>query len=282
MDSGAISIFDYLDYRGFLRDFFREQKRKHSFFSFRFLSQKTGSDPAHIARVFQGKRHLSEKSLAPFVALCKFSDEEKNYFDKLVAYNTARTERQAKQAFEALLAASSLKANILRSDQYTFYTEWYYTAIRALTAMRSLTMRDCAAIARMLTPPISAMEAKNAVRLLLRLGLVTQDEKGVLHCSDTHISSGPKWLSHAVKTFQAETIRLGLESLERHPKEVRDISTVTIGIKKDRMEEMRARIAEFRKSIMHLAEEDHDPDDVYQFNIQLFPLTDIADKEPSK
>jgi hypothetical protein len=42
---------------------------------------------------------------------------------------------------------------------------------------------------------------------------------------------------------------------------------------------MRQRIADFRKSIMHLAEEDQDPDDIFQLNIQLFPLTDTGGKE---
>ena len=279
MESGAINLFDYLDYREFLRDFYLEQKRKRSNFSFRFLAQKTNIDPAHIARVFQLKRHLSEKSLVPFVQLCKFSEEEKKYFDRLVAFNMARTERQAKQAFEALISLSSVKSHALRSDQYTFYTKWYYTAVRALIAMRPFTAKDGGAIARMLSPRISTKEAREAVKLLLKLGLVYAGDEGILRCADTHITTGQRWRSIAAKTFQAETLRLAGESLDRHPKEVRDISTVTIGIKKDRMEEMRQRIADFRKSIMHLAEEDQGPDDIFQLNIQLFPLTDTGNQE---
>lgn len=279
MESGTISIFDYLDYREFFRDFYLEQKRKHSYFSFRFLSAKSGIDPAHIARVFQCKRHLSEKSLAPFVALCKFSDEEQCYFDHLVAFNMARTERQATQTFEALLSLSSVKAQTLRAEQYAFYTRWYYTAVRALIAMRGFSVNDAAKIARMLTPAISTRQAREAIKLLLKLQLVTRNTDDILCCTDTHITTGQKWQSIAARTFQAETLRLALESLDRHPKEMRDISTVTVGIKQGKIEEMRQRIAEFRKSIMHLAEEDHEPDDIFQLNIQLFPLTDTSNKE---
>jgi uncharacterized protein (TIGR02147 family) len=279
MEFSTIIIFDYLDYREFLRDFYLEQKRKHSKFSFRFLAQKTQIDPAHIARVFQLKRHLSEKSLAPFIQLCKFNEEEKNFFDRLVVFNMARTEQQVKQAFEALLSLSSVKSRTLKSDQYEFYTKWYYTAIRALIAIRPFTAKDTGAIAQMLSPSVSSKKAREAVNLLLKLGLVYASDEGILHCSDTHITTGLKWQSIAAKTFQAETIRLAGESLDRHPKEVRDISTVTIGIKRCRIDEMRQRIADFRKSIMHLAEEDQDPDDIFQLNIQLFPLTDTGGKE---
>jgi uncharacterized protein (TIGR02147 family) len=282
MESSALSIFEYLDYREFLRDFYREQKQKHFFFSFRFLSQKTKIDPAHIARVFQCKRHLSEKSLAPFIALCKFNDEEKRYFDQLVAFNMARTERQAGQAFEALLSLSSVKSLTLRPEQYGFYTKWYYTAVRALIAMHRFTDNDCSRIGQTLSPPITASQARQAVKLLLKLGLVRKEPDGILSVTDVHITTGAQWRSLAVNAFQTETLRLARESLDRHEKELRDISTVTIGIKRDRMDEIRQRIAEFRKSIIHCAEEDQEPDDVYQLNIQLFPLTDTSRKGRSR
>jgi uncharacterized protein (TIGR02147 family) len=226
--------------------------------------------------VFQCKRHLSEKSLAPFVSLCKFTDEEKEYFEGLVAFNTARTEAQARQAFESLLSLSGVKSLSLNRDQYAFYTKWYYTAVRALIAMRRTTAKDCAAIARSLSPAITASQAREAVRLLLKLGLVQKAPDGVLIVTNTHITTGPVWQSLAARAFQAETLRLARESLDRHAKELRDVSTVTVGIKKARMDEIRERIADFRKSIMRLAEEDMDPDAVFQLNIQLFPLTDTA------
>jgi len=276
MESCALSIFEYLDYREFLRDFYRDQKARHFYFSFRFLSQKTKIDPAHIARVFQCKRHLSEKSLAPFITLCKFNDDEKRYFERLVSFNTARTDRQASQAFESLLSLANVKSLTLRPEQYTFYTKWYHTAVRALIAMRRYTAKDCAKIAQSLSPSITASQARDAVKLLLKLGLIRKNPDGILSATEAHITTGPQWRSLAVNAFQTETLRLAQESLDRHAKELRDISTVTIGIKKARMHEIRQRIAEFRKSIIHLAEEDQDPDDVYQLNIQLFPLTDIS------
>jgi len=279
MESSALSVFDYLDYREFLRDFYHHQKQKHFYFSFRFLSRKTKIDPAHIVRVFQGKRHLSEKSLAPFIALCGFKRDEKQYFDRLVAFNMARTDRQASRAFKELLSLSSVKSSTLRPEQYAFYTKWYYTAVRALVAMRCFTSKDCRKIAQLLSPPITAGQARESINLLLKLHLIEKDPAGILKITDMHITTGDQWRSLAAKAFQSETLRLAQESLDRHAKDLRDISTVTIGIKRSRMDELRERIAEFRKSMAHIAEEDAEPDDVYQLNIQLFPLTDSKNRE---
>ena len=278
MEPTALSIFEYLDYREFLRDFYREQKAKHFYFSFRYISQKTKIDPAHIARVFQCKRHLSEKSLAAFVALCKFNEEERRYFDRLVSFNLARTDRLASQAFESLLSLSNVKSLTLCSEQYGFYTKWYYTAVRALIAIGRFTTKDGSRIAKTVSPRITAEQAREAIRLLLRLHLISEGADGILSVTEEHITTGPQWRSLAVKAFQSETLRLAQESLDRHAKERRDISTVTVGIKRSRMDEIRQRIAEFRKSIIRCAEEDRDPDDVYQFNIQLFPLTNASEE----
>lgn len=95
MDSTAPSVFDHLDYRDFLKEHYRDQKRKHFFYSLRYIAQKTGLDVAHIMRVLQGKRHLSEKSLAGFVALCKLGEKEEHYFRALVAFNTAAAKQPA-------------------------------------------------------------------------------------------------------------------------------------------------------------------------------------------
>lgn len=280
MDSTAPSVFDHLDYRDFLKEHYRDQKRKHFFYSLRYIAQKTGLDVAHIMRVLQGKRHLSEKSLAGFVALCKLGEKEEHYFRALVAFNTARGETASRQAFEHLLTLSGVKSDVLRPNQYEFYTRWYHTAIRAIIAVRRFrSSGEFARIAAMLSPPVSAREARQSVALLVKLGLVARAPDGYLVVTSTHITTGEKWHSLAVRNFQNETLRLAQEALTRHPREVRDISTVTVGISRSQLPMLRERIAEFRQSIMRMAEENQNPDDIYQLNVQLYPLTDTsADK----
>jgi uncharacterized protein (TIGR02147 family) len=279
MAATSLIIYDYLDYREYLRDSFLEQKRKHYYYSFRFVAQKTGADPAHIARVFKCTKHLSEKSSIPFIELFKLTDEETRYFKCLYAYNTARNQREEKRAFEDLMSCTGVHARSMNPEQYQFYTKWYYTAIRAVIAIKNFSAKEYTSIANSLSPRILPKEAKEGVALLLKLGLIIKGSDGTLQVADKHITTGSQWRSLAVSAFQKETIRLAEESLERHNRDVRDISTVTIGIKRSRMEEMRMRIAEFRASIMHMADEDDDPDEIYQLNIQLFPLTDCSQKE---
>lgn len=279
MEQSSINVLEYLDYREFLNAYYQQQKQRHSFFSLRYISQRTGIDAAHIMRVLQGKRHLSEKSAPAFARLCRLDGKQEQYFATLVEFNTAKSSRRRQQAFEQLLALSGLQTTVLQSHQYEFYAKWYYTAIRALIGMHSFRAKgDFSRMGAMLSPALTASQARQAVALLKKLGLVVETPDGLLETTQTHITTGTQWRSLAVKNFQAETLRLALESLERHDRSSRDISTVTVGISRSQLPALAERIAEFRQSMMAIAEENRNPDDVYQLNIQFFPLTDTSHK----
>ena len=49
-----ISIYDYLDYRKFLSDWFDESKKRNSFVSYRYVSGKVHLDASFLVKVFQG------------------------------------------------------------------------------------------------------------------------------------------------------------------------------------------------------------------------------------
>ena len=72
---GMVDVLEYLEYRDFLKDWFAESKKDNPFTSYRYLSQKTGVDPAWLVRVFQKGGHLNEDSLPVFIRLCKLDDQ---------------------------------------------------------------------------------------------------------------------------------------------------------------------------------------------------------------
>ena len=66
------------------------------------------------------------------------------------------------------------------------------------------------------------------------------------------------------------------ESLDRHDKDIRDISTVTLAVNHKDLEEIKERAKEFRQSILQLNSGNTEMDVVYQVNIQVIPLTEIG------
>jgi uncharacterized protein (TIGR02147 family) len=268
-------IFDYLDYRDFLKDFYEEKKSRHSFFSYRMFGTKIGVDPSYLAKVLIKTRNVASGSVAAIANFCGLKDREAEYIETLVHFVKAKFPKESKLLFEKLLSLQNVSAKTLLDCQYEFYRKWHHSAIRLLLEFYDF-RGDFAALGQRLSPPVSAKEAKESVRLLEKLKLIEKGEDGRYRMTDAAITTGPQWKSFAVGAFQEETIRLSAESIGRHPKNHRDISTVTLNINERNFEEIREKINEFRSSIIKYVNEQQAPDRVCQLNIQLFPLSKIG------
>jgi uncharacterized protein (TIGR02147 family) len=267
-----LSIFDYLEYRTYLRDFYEKQKRETVFFSYRYFGNRVGIDSSSLVKIIQGKLHISAKSIPGFVDLCGFNRREAEYFEALVHFNKARTEKESRLYFEKMLSLNDVSAAKIEEYQYEFFQKWYYSAVCALLEFHPV-KRNFKELGETLTPSISAREAKQAVKLLEKLGLAERDEQGRYRDKGGNLTTGKEWRSLAIARHQKEMIKLAGDSLERFTKEERDISTLTMNITSRAMPEIKECIHTFRKAMQKLINSYPESDRVFQLNIQLFPLT---------
>lgn len=267
-------LFTYLDYREFLRDYFEEKRRSTSFFSYRYIGRKIGLDPSNIVKIILGKRHLSKSGIKKVTSFLKLTGRKIAYFETLVAFNKSKSEKESKKLFEELLSIKNVLTTKINSNRYQFYKKWYYTAVAALLYYYDF-KGDYKALAEQLDPPISVKQAKESIKLLEDLNFIQKDETGKYSLTNTMITTGKEWRSIAIKSFQEETLRLALNSLHNHPKIKRDISTLSITVSQDDLEQIKEITREYRESVLKIVDESKNPDRVYQLNIQLFPLTGV-------
>ncbi len=267
-----ISVFDYLDYRQFLRDFYNQQKKTNTFFSYRYIGNKVGMDSSFLIKVLQGHLHVAEDRIEKFHKICNFNDKEAQYFEALVHFNKAKSEKESKLYFEKMLSINKAKSDKLVESQYEFFQKWYYSAVWALLDGAPFN-GDIKDLGNMLTPAIGLKEAKSAIKLLGDLKLISQDADGAYRAVGLNLTTGKEWRSVAIMQYQREMIKLAEESLERFRKEERDISTLTVNIPEAAIPEIRDLTGEFRESLKKLVNSYTETDRVYQLNIQMFPLT---------
>ena len=102
-DSRDISIYDYLDYRRFLRDAFEEKKNTLQGFSYRTFSRSAGIvSPSFLKLVMDGKRNLTPSSIRKFARGFRLKPDEAEYFENLVLYNQAADEEEGEHYFAKL------------------------------------------------------------------------------------------------------------------------------------------------------------------------------------
>lgn len=278
-----LSLFDYLDYRKFLRDFYEEKKKRNYFYSFRYMAQKVGMDHSLLVKVVLGKRHITSESIRKLAALCGFSAIEAKYFELLVNFEKARSESQSKIYFEKLLSLKRHTARKVEAYHYEYFKKWYYAAIRSLLDFYKFDGDDYNSLGKQLNPHITESEAREAVALLEKLGFIQKNTEGIFKPCEAHVSTGEKWHSLAIKNYQKETIARSLSSLERDPKETRDISTITMSVTEEGMKEIREIIKECRGAIIKRVDEMNEEkrDRVYQLNMQFIPLSQVDIEEPN-
>lgn len=267
-----VKVFDYTDYREFLKDFYQERKEHNYFWSYRFMGERLGLDHSFIVKVLAGQRHIKESHLPRVVQLCKLSDREEEYFRNLYFFNKAKSDAQVKLYFEKMMALKSVDSLSLEENQYRYFQKWYYAAVRS--AVEYLDFRDdYKMLAKHISPGISVKEAREAVSLLKNLGFIQQNEDGRWELVQRHLQTPDKWKSIAIRNFQESCLQLAEKSMDLHPKEERDYSTITMAIESDKLSFLKNLLHECRTSVVQQVEEMDNPDRVYQLNMQLFPLT---------
>jgi uncharacterized protein (TIGR02147 family) len=271
-------IFEYDNYREFLRDYYEHSKSQNKNFSYRFFSRLLGySSPIFVKRVIDGTRNLTTDGIQRFAKALKFNRDEIEFFSHLVKLNQSRTDDEKRKHAQAIMQSRVFrKTQPLKEAQFSYYSQWYYVPVRELVGSSGF-KEDPAWIAQALNPPITPFQALKALEELERLGLIQRNEKGKLVRTAVNISTPDEILSPFKAEWLRQLIRLGGEAIERIPRNQRDISSVTINVTPEALEKIKELTKRYRREVMELAAESGGPcDDVFQLNIQIFPLSRIS------
>lgn len=266
------NVFDYLDYRAYLADWYKEHKAARKGVSYRTVAAKVGyASPGFFTQILQGKTNISLETAQGFADLIGTRGRQREYFLALVSWNQAKEGKASEAAHRKLRRFLDFRIQPLREEQQRFLGAWHHAAIREMLGMRPF-QGDYEDLARRMDPPLSAATAKESVELLLSLGLAARTSRGIERRDDA-LSAGTDLPESVSKGFFRELHRLGERALDHFPKEDRNLSWVTFsvsdGARADIVEELRA----FRRRVLEIASRDDHPTGVHQLTLMLHPLT---------
>jgi uncharacterized protein (TIGR02147 family) len=269
------NIFEYTNFREYLKDKFEELKRENPKFSHRHLAKKLDlATPNLIWLVIQGKRNLTQPVRRKLSKVLGHSKKEALYFYTLVDFLQARTHEEKEEFFsEIIKKRRSLKVARIEERQYEYYGKWYNPVVRELVTNPKFN-GNYEILGRRVSPPITEAQARRSVELLENLGLIKKKGKKYIQ-TDPLVSTGPEVNSLAVVNFHKKTCQLAEESFDRHSLKERTITSCTVNISQENFNDLKGEIADLRKKILSLAKNSSSDTRVYQVNLQLFPLSKI-------
>ncbi len=268
-----LSIYEYSDYRIFIKDYYEERKSANPAFSYRYLAQKAGINSAPFFKfLIEGKRSLTKETISKVVAALKLDIKESEYFENLVFFNQAKGVKEKNRFFDKLIGLQKAR-NTLRigMEKYEYFSEWFHCAIREIATLSDFG-EDFMKIGNSLRPPISALKAQNSVDMLVRIGLLKKEGSHYVQ-AEPLISTGYGVENYQIIKYQIKMLRMAVEAYDRLNAAERSMSSLTLSVSRETYREMVKEMRIFRARLMEMAGMDASPEMVYHFNMGLFPLS---------
>jgi uncharacterized protein (TIGR02147 family) len=272
----VVSLFDYSDFRLFLKDWLQEQKTQGHPMTYEAFGEAVGfTSKGFLTQILQGKTKVPARMIERISAVLELKKKEREYFLLLVQFNQAKNAKQRAELHRRILEEFRVEAKSLALEQFEYYQKWYYSAIRSLLGYYPF-RGDFLDLAKQLDPPITPAQAKRAIKLLEETGLILKKEDGFYHLTDRLITTGESFTSHAVIQFQREAMDLAKDALENFPKAKRSGSTLTLGLSEDGYKALEEKLRILRQELVEIARFDKGIDRVIQINLHAFPLTRLS------
>lgn len=268
------NIYVYNNARQYLADYQKARQRDERKFTKSRIGKLIGlpRTRSYFSDVIRGKR-ITPIFVERFIDIFALDKDEADYFRVLVKYNQSENSHEREIYFEQLISLNKTPRKTLSKDLFAYYTHWYNSVVRAVINSFKFS-NNYKELAQKVYPNISIKQAKESVRLLVKLGLIKQDINGHYILTDKSIAT-PDYVKHdLVKSYQMKCLELARRAILHNQSLPQTIATNTISISEQGYKRLERKINKFRSEVRSLIHKDEGKaEKVYQLHIQLFPTS---------
>ncbi len=278
-----IDIFEYFDFRLFLKDWQEEQKESGLGFSFRTLADVHGlGSHSHFFDVVNG-RTLSGRYIDKYVEMVGLSSLSEEYFRGLVTYEQSSGVYERTIVLKNLLTLSPQHKTIqLEVEALEFFSSYECPILLQVLAWRPK-VKCVETLGKLIYPRIGIKKTKLALNKLIHLKFVewnkAKEEWVILNKHLSFKDVGKKMILHP---YHTESLSKGLEQY-KEKYEDQSFSTLSMATSESVKKKIEEKMVAFRKQIVELVKADPKIETVLQINMQMFePVKDYHPREKKK
>lgn len=273
------NIHEYTDYRTFLRSYSQDMKQKKVTWSYGAFAQalklKTTSS---ITKIVQGQRDAGPEITEKMISFFGFNEKQAQYFRDLV-----RLEKIKKDPRLSLILMEKMgkehpdgSLKIMDDKSFLVISNWYYLALRELCRMKKF-KEEPQWIANLFQFKVTARDISHAIRTLLDIGLLKRKSNGRLYVDHGRLNTTNDIASEAIKRYHEQMLENATVAIRKFSVDEREITSTSLLMSSKNIDVAKELIRDFKKKFERLMEEDSG-DQVFQLQIQLFPLTKKVDQ----
>lgn len=265
-------VTDYLDYRTFLKEWFRQRKEIQPGYSMRTFAANPAlgiSSTSYMTNLLKGTRNLTQRQRLQFGKALKLEGTAAEYFDFLVQFNQAKTLEEKNYFFAHLSRYRGSQAKILLEKQYAFFAKWHHSVIYNYLGLEKAEAAP-ARLAKHLAEELSTEEVQESLDLLLAMGLIKRTANGY-GVTDRHLVTQKVFTGKVAKDYHREFMRLASKALDKFGPERRQFNVLAFSVSDKGFASVKQRIDAFLQEVREIIDHDEDMNQVNVLNIQLFP-----------
>jgi uncharacterized protein (TIGR02147 family) len=278
----------YTDYREYLNDFLKfkqslDNSRLRPYSYAHFSAAANIKSPNYLKLIIESKRNLSPSMTKKFSTALNHSKKEADEFTTLVSYCQSKEPLDRNHHLKKLSEIRMEKRiNIGELDKKSIEDapSWLSWVLLSICDQKNVNL-NVDEIQKVIKRNLSPQQIKKSFSQL-------QENKDVIFNEESQnyekkLSTNQQNSSipiEMVRKLQTELIYLGLESLFQDKPEEREFGTVSLCLTKKEFDELKFELRHLRKKIYKdnlIQRESTKGEQVYQLNLQLFPLTKKVD-----
>jgi len=266
-----INIFEYLDYRAFLKAFYSSKKCQNTQFSYTLWGKEAGiNNRSYLRLVISGHRNLTDdgiKKVLPTLGLRKI---EQNYFIGLVKFNQASTIDEKEREFIACKQLS-LKITRVVFDTYAFLSSHWYPKIQVILGLGDID-RCANSIAKMIGLPIS--EVNNYLRALEEQGIAECIEGQWITKNKNFYVNDDQCGNFAIQSFHRKSLEIATNAIDKDPNE-RYFNSVLFALSQEEYESLNFELSSFTDQLLakYANASNGKEKKIYQINVNNIPVS---------
>lgn len=268
------NIYDYADFRKFLKDYQENRQKEDWGFTKARFTRELGlpNTRSYFTNVLRD-RHVTREFTERFISVLGLDKDESQYFRVLVDFNQATHDKQRELLFDQLISLNKTPRKFIQPGAYAYYSKWYHSAIRALLDVFDF-KDDYKKLCGKFERPLFTRQVRESINLLKKLGFIQKNKEGFWKPTNKSISSGIYLKDELLKQYQLTCMELGKEALLGETRQLQNFSTVNLSLSGPILKKVEEKLQKFKSEVRSMVNKDPNPADrVYQLSIQLFPTT---------
>jgi uncharacterized protein (TIGR02147 family) len=265
------SIYQFSDFREYLRAFYAFKKSASSGFTFRRFSEAAEiKSPNYLKLVMDGHRELSQKHIHCFAKALELTFDETQYFEALVHFG--QTEEQQEGAYYSNRLRKLKKTKPGRAVKLSrapeILSQWYTPAV--LVCLEDQKIQEAPSWVSKMTG-ISVEEARKTIQTLRTTGVVAESA-GSYRLNHHYFDLRDTKARDAVhERYLQQQLALSQKVFQKRYRQGAKFSSHTFTIAKTRFADYEDRINQFIQELTTLTNKDP-VEEVVQLNFQMFRL----------